>query len=134
MLKTITLFTLFTTMLFFLNACQQKPKKEEPAKTEADVQVKIAKDKEIVQKEQKDLVNPGEFNDGAKLYRDKMQASCNMSGYMLARKRSKEQWEDIAKTGKLAATIKELCPSVEFKNIWTPDIYEYLHKNAIASR
>jgi hypothetical protein len=80
-----------------------------------------------------ELIAPGEESDGAKLYREKMQKGCSMSGYMLARKRTKAEWELIAKEGKLAETIKALCPTVEFKNIWTPDIYEYLHKNALAS-
>lgn len=123
----------FVLLSFFLNGCEQKNQTEEAAaKTEAEVQVKIQKDKEKVQIQEKDLIKTGEFSDGAKIYREKLQKSCSMSGYTLARKRTKEQWEEIAKNGKLSETIKSICPKSEFKNIWTPDIYEYLHKNAMS--
>ena len=80
------------------------------------------------------MVQIGEFSDGAKLYNDKLRKDCKMSGYTLARKKSKEEWEEIAKKGKLAETITSFCPNVKFNNIWTPDIYEYLHKNAFSSK
>jgi hypothetical protein len=136
MTKKITIFTLSMVGLLALYGCQQKnetPTEEPIAKTEADVQVKIAKEKEKVQIEEKDLIKPGKPSDGATLYRDKLQKGCNMSGYALARKKTKEQWEEIAKNGKLAETIEALCPEAEFDNIWTPDIYEYLHQNAMGS-
>jgi hypothetical protein len=56
-----------------------------------------------------------------------------MSGYDLAQKKTKQEWEEVAKEGKLAETIEALCPEAEFDNMWTPDIYEYLHKNAMES-
>jgi len=133
MTNKITIFTLFI-MLFSLSGCEQKNQTQEPiAKSEADVKIVIAKEKEKIQIAQKDLIKPGESSDGAKLYRAKLQKVCNMSGYTLARKKSKQEWEKIAKEGKLADTIKVLCPEAEFNNIWTPDIYEYLHKNALES-
>ena len=133
MTNIITIFTLIIT-LFFLSGCEQKSQTKEPiAKSEADIKIAIAKEKEKIQLAQKDLIKPGESSDGAKLYRDKLQKACNMSGYSLARKKTKEEWEKVAKEGKLAETIEALCPEAEFDNIWTPDIYEYLHKNAMDS-
>jgi hypothetical protein len=103
-------------------------------KAEENAKANVARDRIKAEENVKaELIAPGEESDGAKLYREKMQKGCSMSGYMLARKRTKAEWELIAKEGKLAETIKALCPTVEFKNIWTPDIYEYLHKNALAS-
>jgi len=86
---------------------------------------------EAKEKAKAELVDVGKESDGAKIYREKIQKNCNMaSGYTIARKKTKQEWEEVAKNGKLAETIKSFCPSVEFNNLWTPDIYEYLHENA----
>ena len=82
-----------------------------------------------------ELVDLGKESDGAKLYRENLQKDCNMvSGYAIASKKTKKEWEEIAKNGKIADTIKNICPNIKFDNIWTPDIYEYLHKNAPTSK
>ncbi len=107
----ILIFASFT--LFFLNGCEQKTQ---------------TKSEEI------GLIAVGEVTSGAKLYRDEMQKACNMSGYTLAKKKTKDEWKEIAQNGKFSYEIKKLCPNIEFKNIWTPDIYEYLHTNASSTK
>jgi len=126
MIKNIIFFTFFAISLFFIGTYIQKFQANSNASVQAQKEQKI-------QREQMNLVQIGEFSDGAKLYRDELQKDCKMSGYTLARKKSKAQWEEIAKNGKLADTIVSLCPNAKFNNIWTPDIYEYLHKNAVSS-
>jgi len=119
------ILSFLSLLLLSISGCEQVQNVFKKAEQNTD----RAKAEETVKAE---LIAPGEESDGAKLYREKIQKDCaNMSGYMLARKRTKAEWEEIAKKGKLAETIQNLCPSVEFKNIWTPDIYEYLHKNAL---
>ena len=133
MIKKILFFTIFAISLFFLGTYIQKSN----TTSQADIASQKEKEKEkekAIQKEQESLVQTGEFSDGAKLYNDKLRKDCKMSGYTLARKKSKEEWEEIAKKGKLAETITSFCPNVKFNNIWTPDIYEYLHKNAFSSK
>jgi len=127
MIKKILFFTIFAISLFFLGTYIQK------FNTTSQADIESQKEKAI-QKEQESLVQIGEFSDGAKLYNDKLRKDCKMSGYTLARKKSKEEWEEIAKKGKLAETITSFCPNLKFNNIWTPDIYEYLHKNAFSSK
>ena len=127
MIKKILFFTIFAISLFFLGTNIQKFN----TTSQADIE---AKKERAIQKEQENLVQIGDFSDGAKLYNDKLREDCKMSGYTLARKKSKEEWEEIAKKGKLAETITSFCPNVKFNNIWTPDIYEYLHKNAFSSK
>jgi hypothetical protein len=126
MIKKIIFFTFFAISLFFISTYIQKFQKS----SQASIQ---AQNKQKIQKEQESLIQTGEFSDGAKLYNDELREDCKMSGYTLARKKTKTQWEEIAKKGKLADTITSICPEVDFNNLWTPDIYEYLYKNAIAS-
>ncbi len=117
MIKKIIIIITITMSLFILTGCEQKVQTQTEAKT----------------KVQEELIQTGEFSDGAKLYNDELRKDCKMSGFSLARQKTKEQWEEIAKNGKLADTITSLCPKVEFNNLWTPDIYEYLQKNASSS-
>ena len=131
MIKKILFFTIFAVSLFFLGTYIQKFNTTSKADMQKTIQ---AKEEEKLQKEQESLIDIGEFSDGAKLYRDELQQDCKMSGFSLARKKTKSQWEEIAKNGKLAETIATFCPNVKFNNIWTPDIYEFLHKNAVASK
>ncbi len=121
----ILIFASFT--LFFLNGCEQKTqtKSEEINKT-TEVTEELT--------ETEELIAAGEVTSGAKLYREEMQKACNMSGYTLAKKKTKDEWKEIAQNGKFSYEIKKLCPNIEFKNIWTPDIYEYLHTNASSTK
>ena len=118
MINNLIIFTLINISLLFLTGCEQKVKSQTEAKTNP----------------QEELIQIGEFSDGAKLYNDELREDCKMSGFSLARQKTKDQWEKIAKNGKLADTITTLCPKVEFNNLWTPDIYEYLYKNAPDSK
>ncbi len=127
MFKNIIIFTFFAISLFFIGSYIQN------FNATSQTNIQAQKEQEI-QKEQENLVQIGEFSDGAKLYNDELREDCKMSGYSLARKKTKSQWEEIAKNGKLADTITSFCPNAKFNNIWTPDIYEYLHKNAINSK
>ena len=129
----LTILSFLSLLILSISGCEQVQNVFK--KAEKDAQATVAKDREKAAENVKaELIAPGEESDGAKLYREKMQKGCSMSGYMLARKRTKAEWELIAKEGKLAETLKTLCPTVVFKNIWTPDIYEYLYKNALASK
>ena len=118
MINNYIIFTFISISLLFLGGCEQKVQTQTEAKT----------------KVQEELIQVGEFSDGAKLYNDELRKDCKMSGFSLARQKTKAQWEDIAKNGKLADIITRLCPEVEFNNLWTPDIYEFLHKNAPTSK
>ncbi len=122
MINKFIIFTFLSISILFLNGCEQKV--QTPTETNT---------KEAKTKIQEEFIEIGQFSDGAKLYNEELRKDCKISGYSLARKKSKEQWEEIAKNGKFAETIKEICPEVTFNNIWTPDIYEYLYKNAISS-
>lgn len=122
MINKFIIFTILNISLLFFIGCEQKV--QTPAETNVEA-------KTVVQEE---LIQTGQFSDGAKLYNEELHKDCKMSGYSLARKKSKEEWEDIAKKGKLAETITSICPQVKFNNNWTPDIYEYLYKNAISSK
>jgi len=113
----------FLVMLsFFINGCEQK--------TQTNTQ---DQNKTTQTEVQEDLIETGIISDGAKIFRDEMQKSCNMSGYTLARKNTKSEWKMIAENGEFAKTIKTICPEVEFNDNWTPDIYEFVHKNALNS-
>ncbi len=121
MIKKITISLLMMLPILLVSGCEQKTQTKEQNKTITT--------KAPVQDE---LIATGDISDGAKLYRDNIQKACNMSGYALARKKSKQEWITIAKNGELAKTIETICPNIKFKNIWTPDIYEYLYKNAFS--
>lgn len=127
MIKYIIFFTFFAISLFFIGTYVQKFKANSETVTQAKLEQQKAK------KVQEELIQIGEVSDGAKLYNEELRKGCEMSGYSLARKKTKEQWEEIAKNGKFAETIQSICSKVKFNNIWTPDIYEYLYKNAISS-
>ncbi len=114
------IISFLVALLFFISGCEQKVQTQEQSKT---TQTEV----------QEELIETGIISDGEIIYRDKMQKVCNMSGYSLARKNTKSQWKKIAENGKLAQTIKTICPGVKFNNNWTPDIYEFLHKNALNS-
>ncbi len=127
MLKKLFLFTFVIASSFILYNYFQKSKTDSKV-TYQDVQ---KAEIEAQEKAKAELIEIGKESDGAKIYREKIQKDCNMaSGYTIASKKTKKEWEEIAKNGKLAEAIKSFCPSVKFNNLWTPDIYEYLHKNA----
>ena len=126
MIKKIIFFTFFAISLFFISTYIQNFQKSSQASIQAQTEQKV-------QNEQESLVQAGIVSDGEKLYQDELQKDCKMSGFSLARQKTKEQWEEIAKKGKLADTITSICPEVNFNNIWTPDIYEYLYINAASS-
>ena len=128
MIKKIIIFISLSMSLFFLSGCEQK----EQIKTQE--QNKTTKTSTTQDIQDPMLVETGIVTAGAKLYQKEMQKACNMSGYALARKMSKEEWKVVAENGKLAEAIKNICPDIKFKNSWTPDIYEYLQKNAMSSK
>ncbi len=128
MIRKIILLLTITLSLFLISGCEKKQeiKIEDTNKTtQNEIEIKEdAPDPELIEK--------GVVTGGAALYQKEMQKACNMSGYSLARKMSKEEWKEIAENGKFALTIKKFCPDIEFQNNWTPDIYEYLQKNALS--
>jgi hypothetical protein len=105
--------------LLFINGCEQKVQN----KTE------VAKEDQ----ERAALIETGAVTDGAILYNKELRNHCKISGYSLARKNSKQQWKILAQNGKLAQEIKKICPSINYNHNWTPDLYEFLHKNATAT-
>ncbi len=129
MIKKTIFFTVIAASLFFLGAYYLQNFKNTSG------EVIKAEQEQKFEKEQAAFVDLGKESDGAKLYRENLQKDCNMiSGYAIASKKTKKEWEEIAKNGKIADTIKNICPNIKFDNIWTPDIYEYLHKNAPTSK
>ncbi len=128
MIWKIILFTTVSLSLFLMSGCEKKTEiKSEDANKTATNEIQIKEDAPNPA-----LIEKGVVTGGAALYQKEMQKACNMSGYSLARKMSKEEWKVVAENGKLAETIKKFCPDIEFQNNWTPDIYEYLQKNALS--
>ena len=74
-----------------INGCEQVQSVFKKAQESANASV--AKDRAKAEETIKaELIAPGEESDGAKLYRENIQKDCsNMSGYMLARKRTKAE-------------------------------------------
>ena len=128
MIRKIILLTTITLSLFLISGCEKK------AEVEAKDTNKTTQNEIQIKEDTPDptLIEKGAVTGGAALYQKEMQKACNMSGYSLARKMSKEEWKMVAENGKFAETIKKFCPDIEFKNNWTPDIYEYLQKNALS--
>ncbi len=130
MIKNSIITAIFTLFLFSISGCDTKSTEE--IKPDIDIKEENRTSKvEIETKEE--LIETGVISDGAKIYKENIEQFCSMSGYELARKNSKDEWKRLAKNGEIAKTIKVICPGVEFDNNWTPDIYEFLHKNALAS-
>lgn len=121
-MKNILILTISLLSLLIFSGCEQMMNKEKKSMTS-----QVEKQPEI----KEEYVETGVLAVGAQLYKEQMQQACKMSGYTLARKKSKEEWKSIAESGELAKTIEALCPELKYQNIWTPDIYEYLQRYAL---
>ena len=98
MIKKIIFFTFFAISLFFISTYIQNFQKSSQASIQAQTEQKV-------QNEQESLVQTGIVSDGEKLYQDELQKDCKMSGFSLARQKTKEQWEEIAKKGNLQTQL-----------------------------
>ncbi len=76
------------------------------------------------------FVEIGGVAEGDVLYDSEMKKACQMSGKEFAQKYSKDEWKQFAQKGKIGEAIKRICPNLAFKNDWTPDLYEFVSKNA----
>jgi hypothetical protein len=115
MINNIIKITFMSIALLFINGCEQKASTQKKETIETT------------------FIETGEISDGALLYNQVMKKHCKISGYSLARKKTKQEWKTLAQNGKLAVVIKEICPTIEYNHNWTPDIYEFLYNNAISN-
>jgi len=69
---------------------------------------------------------------GEKLFAEKIQKYCGMSGGKFALTYSQDEWEEIAEAGKFNDIILKICPKL--KNIyqiqWTPTLYQFTYMYA----
>ena len=99
--------TTMISSLFLLSGCEQK-----------------------VEKKPEVFVETGGAVEGDILYDEEMKKACQMSGREFAQKHSKDEWKSFAEKGKIGEAAKKICPDLAFKNDWTPDLYEFVAKNA----
>ncbi len=104
--KTIISVTAVSSLLLF-NGCGQKSEKK------AEV-----------------FVETGGVVEGDVLYDLEMKKDCQMSGTEFAQQHSRDEWKQLAQTGKIGEATQKICPNLAFKNDWTPDLYEFVAKNA----
>ncbi len=76
------------------------------------------------------LIETGGVVEGDILYDSEMKKACKMSGQEFAQKHSKDEWKSFAQKGKIKEVVQKICPNLAFKNDWTPDLYEFVAKNA----
>ncbi len=76
------------------------------------------------------FIETGGVAEGDILYDEEMKKDCRMSGKEFAQKYSKDEWRSFAQRGKIGEAAKKICPNLAFKNDWTPDLYEFVSKNA----
>lgn len=127
-MNNILILTILTLTLLIFSGCEQK------SETKTDHKITTEQQAQKIPEVKEEYVATGAFFVGEQLYREEMQAACKISGYSLARKKSKTEWRALAESGKLAEAIQQICPELKYQNLWTPDIYEYLHRYAMPDK
>ena len=71
---------------------------------------------------------------GHRLYKKKLQKSCNFQGSIFARKHTQDEWEKIYEDGLFKEETKKICPQLNIDKIkekqWD-DIYDFTYKFGI---
>jgi hypothetical protein len=69
---------------------------------------------------------------GKKLFAEKLQEYCEMSGGKFALTHSQDEWEEIAEAGRFNETTLEICPKLKnrYQAQWTPTLYQFAYMYA----
>jgi hypothetical protein len=69
---------------------------------------------------------------GKKLFTEKLQKYCEMSGGRFALTYSQDEWEEIAEAGRFNETTLEICPKLKnrYQAQWTPTLYQFAYMYA----
>ena len=66
---------------------------------------------------------------GQKLYSKKLKKACSMTGAKMAAKHTQDEWEEINKSGRLEAEIKNICPGLKgVKGKYLPHLYDFFYE------
>ena len=72
------------------------------------------------------------IKEGKKLFTEKLQKYCEMSGGRFALTYSQDEWEEIAEAGRFNETTLEICPKLKnkYQAKWTPTLYQFAYMYA----
>ncbi len=76
-------------------------------------------------------VNAGPSERGQKIYTKKIKGQCgDKPATELSQSLSQKDWAAALKDGTFEAKVKAVCPDVDYKSKWTPNLFEFVHRYA----
>ncbi len=68
---------------------------------------------------------------GQSIYGKKIKGACgDKPATDLTQKYKQKEWEAILKAGTFEAKVKEVCPDLNYKEKWTPHLFDFVYEYA----